>query len=44
MIFGIESSAKNNAMDMGMEIHRTSPCMQDAYIANVRPEILFVRS
>ena len=44
LIFRIKTAAEHNGMDMRMEIHRTSPCMQDAYIANVRPEILFVRS
>ena len=35
MIFRIQSSTKNNRMDMRMKVHGTSPCMEDTNVADI---------
>ena len=44
VIFYIQSTAKNDGMDMRMKVHCTSPGMKDADIADISPKILVVHS
>ena len=44
MIFGVETAAQNNGMDMWMKVHLTPPCVEDADVANVSTEIFAVGS
>ena len=39
MSFGVEATAKNNGVDVGMEVHFTPPGMENADISDVSTEI-----
>ena len=44
MVFGVKTTAKDNGMDVGMEVHFTSPGMENADISDVCTEIFIVGS
>ena len=42
MVFGVKTAAKDNGMDMRMEVHLTPPGMENTDVPDIRTKILAV--